>query len=92
MWFGSGHRLWHATMIHTFAIPVSKIESDDVATHRNSRTIAIEHRPIEAFYMPNMIMIFRVADPSLLISLTAGDKIHFKVEHEGRSYRIANSN
>jgi Cu(I)/Ag(I) efflux system protein CusF len=59
-----------------------------LATHRDSHTIAIEHRPIESFYMPNMTMVFRVADPSLLVGLTAGDKIRFKVERDGRSYTI----
>ena len=59
-----------------------------VATDRDSHTIAIEHRPIEPFYMPNMIMVFRLADPNFFIGLTAGDKIRFKVERDGRSYTI----
>lgn len=44
--------------------------------------IAIEHKPITHLYMESMTMIFRVRDPAMLIVLTPGDKIRFKVERD----------
>lgn len=66
-----------------------------VATDRNAGTIEIRHRPIQALNMEYMTMTFRVADPSMLLGRTAGDKIRFSVERKGRNYivtRIENSN
>jgi len=57
--------------------------------------ITIEHRPIWHLYMETMIMIFKVRDPAMLIGLTPGDKIRFKVERVGDGFivtRIENAN
>ena len=65
-----------------------------VAVDRNAGRIAIEHMPISDLFMEKMTMIFRVADPNSLYGHTAGDKIRFKVERDGKSYvitRIENS-
>lgn len=56
--------------------------------------ITIEHRPIWHLYMESMTMIFRVKDPAMLIGLTPGDKIRFKVERDNEGFvitRIENS-
>jgi Cu/Ag efflux protein CusF len=67
-----------------------------VAVDRAAGTITILHKPIPtAFMMETMTMIFRVADKSILHGLSAGDKIRFEVQREGRGYvvvRIENSN
>jgi Cu(I)/Ag(I) efflux system protein CusF len=56
--------------------------------------ITIEHKPITHLYMEPMTMIFRVKDPGMLIGLTPGDKIRFKVERDNEGFvitRIENS-
>lgn len=59
-----------------------------IATSRNAGTITIEHRPIPDLYMEPMTMVLRVADPSLLEHLSAGDKIRFRVQRQGSRYLI----
>ena len=56
--------------------------------------ITIEHKPIAHLYMESMTMILRVKDPAMLIGLTPGDKIRFKVERDDEGFvvtRIENS-
>lgn len=57
--------------------------------------ITVEHKPIWHLYMESMTMIFRVKDPAMLIGLSPGDKIRFKVERGNGGFvitRIENSN
>ena len=66
-----------------------------VSVNAADSNITIEHRPIARFYMEPMIMIFRVKDRTLLVGLTAGDKIRFKVEQDGVGFvvtRLEHSN
>ena len=51
------------------------------------RQVMIDHEDIPGL-MPAMTMNFDVADPTLLEGLAAGDHIHFKLSHDGDSYRI----
>jgi Cu/Ag efflux protein CusF len=59
-----------------------------VAIDRDAHRVTIDHLPIAHLYMEGGTMIFRVADPDLLYGNTAGDKIRFKVERDGKSYVI----
>ena len=49
--------------------------------------IIVDHGAIPGF-MPAMEMNFDVADPGLLDTLEAGQRIRFKLEHAPKSYRI----
>lgn len=51
------------------------------------RQLMIDHEDIPGL-MPAMTMNFDVADPALLEGLAAGEHIHFKLAHDGDSYRI----
>lgn len=42
--------------------------------------LTIKHGEIKNLEMPPMTMVFRVSDPKLLESLSAGDKIAFQAE------------
>ncbi len=67
---------------------VVKVEAD-------SGKITIDHRPIWHLYMESMTMIFRVKDPVMLVGLSPGDKIRFKVERDNEGFvitTIENSN
>jgi len=66
-----------------------------VATSPAAGTIEIRHRAGPLLNMEYMTTTFHVADPSMLLGRTAGDKIRFKVERKGQDYvvtRIENSN
>lgn len=66
-----------------------------VAVDHDAGTIEIRHRALPTLDIGYMTTIFRVADPSMLLGRTPGDKIRFKVERHGRNYvvtRIENSN
>lgn len=57
--------------------------------------ITVEHKPIWHLYMESMTMIFQVNDPAMLVGLTPGDKIRFKVKRDNDGFvisRIENSN
>ena len=80
-----------------FISPTQPLAAGEVmAVNRDAGTITIRHKPIpDIFLMETMTMIFRVSDKSMLEGLTAGDKIRFKVERDGRSFvvtRIENTN
>ncbi|MCC6642579.1 MAG: SCO family protein [Deltaproteobacteria bacterium] len=51
------------------------------------RQIVIAHEDIPGL-MPAMTMSFDVPDVALLSTLTAGQKVRFRVSHPGQSYRI----
>jgi len=51
------------------------------------RQVMIDHEDIPGL-MPAMTMNFDVADPALLEGLAAGEHVHFKLSHDGGSYRI----
>lgn len=66
-----------------------------VKVDANAGKITIEHRPIWHLYMETMTMIFKVRDPAMLIGLTPGHNIRFKVERAGHGFivtRIENAN
>jgi protein SCO1/2 len=51
------------------------------------RQLVIDHEDIPGL-MPAMTMNFDVADPALLERLAAGDRIRFRLAHEGNAYRV----
>jgi protein SCO1/2 len=51
------------------------------------RQLVIDHDEIPGL-MPAMTMNFDVADPALLERLAAGDRIRFRIAHEGSAYRV----
>jgi Cu/Ag efflux protein CusF len=42
--------------------------------------MTIKHEPIKKFDMDAMTMVFRAADPAMLKSVKAGDKVQFDVD------------
>lgn len=45
--------------------------------------ITLKHAAIANIGMPAMTMVFKVADPKLLIGLDVNDEVHFSVEKQG---------
>jgi Cu/Ag efflux protein CusF len=49
--------------------------------------VTLKHGPIKSLDMPPMTMVFN-ADKALLTPLKVGDKVRFKVVHEGGKYVV----
>lgn len=79
---------WDGTEHVLSAGQVVKVDAD-------AGKITIEHRPIWDLYMESMTMIFKVRDAAMLIGLSPGDRIRFKVERADGGFvvtRIENAN
>ena len=66
-----------------------------VAVDKSAARITLEFRPILPFLPEGGTRIFQVAHAMWLNGLTAGDKVRFEVERDGRRYtvtRLENSN
>ena len=66
-----------------------------VAIDHAAGRITLEFRPIPQLLLEGGTRIFPVKDPASLKSVSAGDKVRFEVERNGRSYlvtRVVNSN
>ena len=50
--------------------------------------ITLKHGEIKNLDMPPMTMVFRVADPKMLDSVTVGDKVRFAAEKQGGNYTV----
>lgn len=56
-----------------------EVKKIDKATQK----ITLKHGPIKNLDMPGMTMVFKVADPSLLDKVKAGDQVQFTAEDRG---------
>ena len=50
---------------------------------KQAQKITLKHGPIKNLDMPGMTMVFKVADPSLLDKVKAGDTVKFTAEDQG---------
>jgi len=51
--------------------------------------VTIKHGPIANLGMPGMTMVFKAADPKLLIGLKEGDKVRFVADKAGSALTVA---
>lgn len=72
----------------TASAPIAAAARSDETGHADGTIVGIDaergritlkHGAIEALGMPAMTMVFRVADPSMLMQLNAGDGVRFTV-------------
>lgn len=50
--------------------------------------VTLRHGPIPNLDMPNMTMVFRVSDPTLLDAIKEGDKVKFTADKINGAYTI----
>ena len=55
---------------------------------KDAKKITIRHGEIKNLEMPPMTMVFQVADPAMLETVKAGDKIKFVAEKIGSAYVV----
>ena len=79
------------TMVSEVASPAPKMDmtgmdmsSGEVKkVDKEAQKITLKHGPIKNLDMPGMTMVFKVADPSLLDKVKAGDQVKFTAEDRG---------
>lgn len=82
---------WDANLPGERVLAAGRVVNVDI----DAGKITIEHKPITHLYMESMTMIFRVRDRAMLIALSPGSKIRFKVERDDGGFivtRIENAN
>ena len=65
-----------AAMAQAPAMVAGKVTKIDTATGK----VTIDHQKIPNLEMPAMTMVFKAADPAMLTTVKAGDRIKFNAE------------
>lgn len=56
------------------------VKGEVVKVDKSAGKVTLRHGPIKNLDMDSMTMVFRVADPSMLDKVKAGDKIEFEAD------------
>ncbi len=56
------------------------VKAEVVKVDRSAGKVTLKHGPIKNLDMDSMTMVFRVADPSMLDKVKAGDRIEFEAD------------
>ena len=56
------------------------VKAEVVKVDKEAGKVTLKHAPIKNLEMDSMTMVFRVADPSMLDKVKAGDKIEFEAD------------
>lgn len=56
------------------------VKGEVVKVDKSAGKVTLRHGPIKNLDMDSMTMVFRVADPSMLDKMKAGDKIEFEAD------------
>ncbi len=73
-----------ATIASLFVVPAladgNMVKAEVVKVDKEAGKVTLKHAPIKNLDMDSMTMVFRVADPSMLDKVKAGDKIEFEAD------------
>ncbi len=56
------------------------VKAEVVKVDKSAGKVTLKHGPIKNLDMDSMTMVFRVADPSMLDKVKAGDRIEFEAD------------
>lgn len=78
-------RLFAAAIIACLAVTPAfadgnMVKGEVVKVDKAAGKVTLKHGPIKKLDMDSMTMVFRVADPSMLDKLKAGDRIEFEAD------------
>jgi len=57
-----------------------QVKGEVVKVDKSAGKLTLKHGPIKALDMDAMTMVFRVADPAMLDTVKAGDKVEFEAD------------
>ncbi len=67
-----------------FSVPAladgNMVKAEVVKVDKSAGKVTLKHGPIKNLDMDSMTMVFRVADPSMLDKVKAGDRIEFEAD------------
>src|SRR5258706_13230800 len=55
---------------------------------REQSKLTLRHGPIQTLGMPAMTMVFKVADPNMLVGMKDGDKVRFRADRDNGQFTI----
>jgi Cu(I)/Ag(I) efflux system periplasmic protein CusF len=58
----------------------SQVKGEVIKIDKSAGKITLKHGPIKNLDMDSMTMVFRVADPTMLDKVKAGDKVEFDAD------------
>lgn len=74
----------YALMASLVSLPVladgNMVKAEVVKVDKSAGKVTLKHGPIKNLDMDSMTMVFRVADPSMLDKVKAGDRIEFEAD------------
>ena len=56
--------------------------------NRDAQKVTLRHGPIPSLDMPDMTMVFRVADPKMLDGLEPSKKVRFNADRVGGQFTV----
>ena len=74
------HVSHHTEASSTASVDVAKAEGEVRKVDREAKKLTVRHGPIPNLEMPDMTMVFRVADPRMLEGLEAKQKVRFTAD------------
>lgn len=64
------------------------VEAEVRRVDKDAGKVTLKHGPIPNLDMPDMTMVFRVADPAMLDRIKAGDRVRFSADKVGGQYTV----
>ena len=78
-----GHEHHHSAASGSAGAGTSMTEGEVRKVDRDAGKLTLRHGPIPNLEMPDMTMVFRVADPKMLDGLQPKQKVRFKADRVG---------
>ena len=84
----TGHGAHATAQPATPAAAASMSDGEVRKVDKDAGKITLKHGPIPNLDMPDMTMVFRVKDASMLDAVKAGDKVRFTADKVGGQYTV----
>lgn len=76
------------TQAQASATDAAMVDGEVKKIDKDAGKLTIKHGPLTNLDMPAMTMVFRVADPTMLEQVKAGDKIRFLAERKNGAITV----
>ena len=77
----SDHASHHPAATASASAAPTSTEGEVRKVDKDQGKVTLKHGPIENLGMPGMTMVFKAADPKMLDTLKAGDRVKFAAEN-----------
>lgn len=84
----AAHAAHHVAQAATPGAPVVMADGEVRKVDKETGKITLKHGPIPNLDMPDMTMVFRVKEASMLDTVKAGDKVRFSADRVGGQFTV----